>query len=80
MRLSPVLEDRSETGADAAAGPSDRLISRRLQRPGHGPRGCLLRADTVDAIVRVPVDFTARKAAGEGRIQNLLNAMTRPRR
>jgi hypothetical protein len=71
--VAVVLEDRSETARDAVAGLSGSPYLAPVAAPDMGRAVALLRAHTVDAIVRVPVDFTARKAAGEGRIQVLLN-------
>jgi ABC-2 type transport system permease protein len=73
--LAVVLEDRSAAARDAVSGlyGSPYLAPRGVG--GMAEAQSLMRAGAVAAIVRVPVDFSRRRAAGDARIQLLLSGV-----
>lgn len=68
-----VLEDRSPAAQEAVAGigGSPYLVPVAAANMDEAVR--LIRAHKVEAIVRVPVDFSQRRAAGDARIQLIVN-------
>lgn len=73
--VAVVLEDSAPTARDAVAGlgGSSYLSPVWVTQMQEAER--LLRAGEVDAIVRVPLDFSRRLAAGDARIQLILNGV-----
>lgn len=73
--VAVVLEDSSPNARDAVAGlaGSNYLSPVWVTQMQEAER--LLRAGEVDAIVRVPLDFSRRFAAGDARIQLILNGV-----
>jgi ABC-2 type transport system permease protein len=69
--IAVVMEDASPTAQEAVAGLRlSRAFAPVMLASMHDAEE-LMRKREVDAIVRVPSDFTRRKAAGQGRIQLL---------
>lgn len=74
-RVTVVLEDSSPTARQAVAGLQGSpylapVWVRTMDEAGH-----LIRAGKTDAILRVPGDFSRQLAAGNGRVQLLLNGV-----
>lgn len=68
-----VMEDSSPTARDTVAGLAGSDYIAPVWVGSMRDAEVLMRANEVDAIVRVPVDFTSSLAAGDGRIQVILN-------
>lgn len=68
-----VLEDASPTAADAVAGLRLSPVFAPVMLGSMHEAEQLMRARRVDAVVRVPADFSRRLAAGDGRIQLLVH-------
>lgn len=68
-----VLEDPSPTAADVVAGLRLSPSLAPVMLMSMHEAEALMRARTVDAIVRIPSDFSAQLAAGYGRIQVLVH-------
>lgn len=68
-----VLEDRSPIAREAVAGlgGSPYLVPVRVASMDEATTA--MRAKKIEAIVRVPIDFSQRRAAGDARIQLILN-------
>mgnify|MGYP000979575810 CR=1 FL=1 len=73
--IAVVLEDMSPAARDAVAGLAGSPYLAPVYCADMGRAVALMRAHKVDAIVRVPVDFASRRAAGDARIQLLLNGV-----
>jgi ABC-2 type transport system permease protein len=73
--IALVLEDRSPIARDAVAGlqGSPYLAPREAASMPDAER--MMRDGEIDAIVRVPLDFSRRLASGEARVQLLLNGV-----
>ncbi|MBN8974129.1 MAG: ABC transporter permease [Rhizobiales bacterium] len=74
-RVTVVLEDSSQTARDAVAGlqGSPYLAPTWVTSMAAAER--MIRAGQTDAILRVPIDFSRRMAAGDGQLQLLLNGV-----
>jgi ABC-2 type transport system permease protein len=73
--VAVVMEDSSPTARDVLSGLQGSAYISPVQAPGMGEAVRLMRAGDVIAIVRVPVDFSTHLAAGDARIQLLLNGV-----
>ena len=71
--LAVVMEDSSPTATQAVAGLSLTPYISPVPLVSMREAEALLRAHKVDGIVRVPGDFASRLAAGDARIQILVN-------
>lgn len=71
--VAVVLEDRSPAAREAVSGLEGSPYLKPVWPGSMEEAVALMRARKVDGIVRVPVDFTARRAAGDGRIQLIVN-------
>lgn len=74
-RVTVVLEDSSPTARDVVAGlqGSPYLAPTWVTSMVEAER--MIRAGQTDAILRVPIDFSRRLAAGDGQLQLLLNGV-----
>jgi len=74
-RVTVVLEDNSPTARDVVAGlqGSPYLAPTWVSSMTDAER--MLRAGETDAILRVPIDFSRRLAAGDGQLQLVLNGI-----
>ncbi|MBB4619653.1 ABC transporter permease [Sphingomonas abaci] len=68
-----VLEDRSPTAQEAIAGIGGSPYLVPVWPASMAEAVVLMRAKKVEAIVRVPVDFSQRRGAGDARIQLIVN-------
>ena len=68
-----VLEDRSPAAQEAIAGISGSPYLAPVAAASMDEAVRLIRAHKVEAIVRVPVDFSQARAAGDARIQLIVN-------
>lgn len=68
-----VIEDGSPTARDVVAGLSGSDYIRATYVTNMGEAEDLMRARSVDAIVRIPVDFSRRLAQGDAQLQLLLH-------
>ena len=73
--VAVVLEDRSPTARMVAENLDGSRYLAPVRVNNMVEANDLMRAGKVDAIVRIPVDFSRRVNAGEGRIQLLLNGV-----
>ena len=73
--VAVVLEDSSPQAHEVVAGLAGTSYLAPLWVPHMSAAERRLRAGEVDAIVRVPLDFSRRLAAGDGRIQLILNGV-----
>ena len=73
--VAVVLEDSSPGALEAVAGFQGTTYLSPLWVTHMSDAERLLRAGQVDAIVRVPMDFSRRLAAGDARIQLVLNGV-----
>ena len=73
--VAVVMEDRSPTAKDVVSGLEGSPYLRPVFVADAGRAERLLRAGEVDGILRVPSDFSRRLAAGDARIQLLLNGV-----
>ncbi|MCA0176395.1 MAG: ABC transporter permease [Proteobacteria bacterium] len=71
--VAVVMEDRSPTAHDAVAGLQGSPWLAPVRAPGMAEAQARLRAGEVDGIVRVPADFSRRLAAGDARVQLIVN-------
>lgn len=71
--VAVVMEDMSPAARATVAGLSGSPYLAPVYTSDMREAVALMRAHEVDAIVRVPVDFTSRRANGDARIQLLLN-------
>ncbi|WP_293824704.1 ABC transporter permease [uncultured Brevundimonas sp.] len=71
--VAVVMEDVSPAARDAVSGLEGSPYLSPVYVAGMSEAVALLRAKTIDGIVRVPVDFTQRRAEGDGRVQLILN-------
>ncbi len=71
--VAVVMEDRSPTALDVVSGLNGSPYLAPAVVGSMAEAEMLLRAKTVDGIVRVPVDFTTARAAGNGKIQVIVN-------
>jgi ABC-2 type transport system permease protein len=71
--IAVVLEDRSPTAHDVLAALQGSPYLRPRWTDGMAEAEAALRAREVDAIVRLPVDFSRQFAAGRARVQLILN-------
>jgi len=72
-RVTVVLEDSSPTARDAVAGLEGSAYLAPIWATSMAEAERMIRAGESDAILRVPADFSRRLAAGDGRLQLLLN-------
>ena len=73
--VAVVLEDSSPRAREVVAGLAGTSYLAPLWVPHMSDAERRLRAGEVDAIVRVPLDFSRRLAAGDARIQLILNGV-----
>lgn len=73
--IAVVMEDSSPAAHEVLAGLSGTKYLSPRWTASMSEAETLLRAGEVDGIVRVPVDFSRRLAAGDARIQLLLNGV-----
>ncbi len=73
--VAVVLEDSAPTAREAVAGLGGSSYLSPVWGTQMQEAERLLRAGEVDAIVRVPLDFSRRLAAGDARIQLILNGV-----
>jgi len=73
--IAIVMEDLSPGARDAVAGLQGTPYLDPVWAGSMAEAERLMRRGQVDAIVRVPVDFTRRRAAGDARVQLLLNGV-----
>ena len=74
-RVTVVLEDSSPTARDAVAGLEGSAYLAPTWVTSMAEAERMIRAGESDAILRVPADFSRRLAAGDGRLQLLLNGV-----
>ena len=74
-RVTVVLEDSSPTARDTVAGLRGSPYLAPTWATSMAEAERMIRAGQTDAILRVPVDFSQRLAAGEGKLQLLLNGV-----
>ncbi len=74
-RVTVVLEDSSPTARDAVAGLEGSAYLAPIWATSMAEAERMIRAGESDAILRVPADFSRRLAAGDGRLQLLLNGV-----
>lgn len=74
-RVAVVLEDSSPTAQDLVAGLRGSPYLAPVRVPSFAEAERMMRAGEADAILRVPIDFSRRLAAGEGRVQLVLNGV-----
>jgi ABC-2 type transport system permease protein len=74
-RVTVVLEDSSPTARDAVAGLEGSAYLAPTWATSMAEAERMIRAGESDAILRVPADFSRRLAAGDGRLQLLLNGV-----
>lgn len=68
-----LLEDRSPQAAEAVSGLALSKTFKLFYMPSMEEASKLLEANQIDAIVRIPADFSNRAAAGEATIQVIVN-------
>jgi ABC-2 type transport system permease protein len=73
--VAVVLDDRSPTAREVVAGLQGSAYLAPVWLPDITEAQRRMRRGEVNAIVRVPVDFSRQLAAGEGRVQLLLNGV-----
>jgi ABC-2 type transport system permease protein len=73
--IAVVMEDSSPTARDALAGFTGSEYLAPVWLHDMGEAEARMRAGRLDAIVRVPVDFSRQLAAGQGRVQLLLDGV-----
>lgn len=73
--IAIVMDDRSPGARDAMAGLQGTPYLDPVWAPGMDQAMQMMRRGQVDAIVRVPVDFSRRRADGQARVQLLLNGV-----
>lgn len=73
--IAVVMEDRGPGARDALAGLQGSPYLAPVWSEGMAEAEQLMRRGRVDAIVRVPVDFSRRRAEGQARVQLLLNGV-----
>ncbi|WP_428852674.1 ABC transporter permease [Imbroritus primus] len=73
--VAVVLEDRSPTARMVAESLDGSRYLAPVRVASMAEAHALMRAGKVDGIVRIPVDFSRRFNAGEGRVQLLLNGV-----
>lgn len=71
--IAIVLEDRSPAAQEAVAGIGGSPYLVPVAAASMDEAAVLMRAKKIDGIVRVPVDFSRRRAAGDARIQLIVN-------
>ncbi|MBY8825315.1 ABC transporter permease [Sphingomonas colocasiae] len=71
--VAVVLEDRSPGARDIVAGLDGSPYLAPVMVASMADAEALMRARKVDGIVRLPVDFSAARAAGDGRVQLIVN-------
>ncbi|MFV0296788.1 MAG: ABC transporter permease [Hyphomicrobiaceae bacterium] len=74
-RITVVLEDSSPTARNAVAGLKGSTYLAPTWATSMEQAVRMIRAGRTDAILRVPSDFSRRLAAGDGRVQLLLNGV-----
>lgn len=73
--IAVVLEDSSPTARDVVAGLQGSHYLSPVHARSMAEAEALMLAEKVDAIIRIPLDFSSGLAAGRGRIQLVLNGV-----
>lgn len=73
--VAVVLEDSSPAARDAVAGLQGSAFLKPVQMNTMAEAEAMMRARAVDAIVRVPVDFTQRREWGDAQIQLIVHGV-----